>query len=54
MRAEKLDDVAAEFDGVHTVQRALEVGSIHQIIPPERLRPYLIEAVERGMAREPS
>ena len=29
-----------------------EVGSIHHIIPPERLRPYLIEAVERGMARE--
>ena len=54
VRAEKLDEVAAEFDGVHTVQRALEVGSIHQIIPPERLRPYLIEAVERGMAREPS
>jgi acetyl-CoA carboxylase carboxyltransferase component/biotin carboxyl carrier protein len=53
VRAGKLDDVAAEFDGVHTVQRALEVGSIHQIIPPERLRPYLIEAVERGMAKEP-
>jgi acetyl-CoA carboxylase carboxyltransferase component len=52
VRAEKLDEVAAEFDGVHTVQRALEVGSIQQIIPPERLRPYLIEAVERGMARE--
>ncbi|MEO6193853.1 MAG: carboxyl transferase domain-containing protein [Thermoanaerobaculia bacterium] len=52
VRAEKLDEVAAEFDGVHTVQRALEVGSIHQILPPERLRPYLIEAVERGMAKE--
>jgi hypothetical protein len=27
------------------------VGSIHHVIPPERLRPYLIEAVERGMAK---
>jgi acetyl-CoA carboxylase carboxyltransferase component/biotin carboxyl carrier protein len=52
VRAGKLDDVAAEFDGVHTVQRALAVGSIHHIIPPERLRPYLVEAIERGIARE--
>ncbi len=52
VRAESAGEVAAEFDGVHTVQRAREVGSIHQIIPPERLRPYLIEAVERGMERE--
>ena len=51
VRAEALSAVAAEFDGVHTVQRALSVGSIHRIIAPARLRPYLIEAVERGMAR---
>jgi acetyl-CoA carboxylase carboxyltransferase component len=52
VRSEKLGDVAAEFDAVHSVERAKEVGSIHHIIAPERLRPYLIEAVERGMARE--
>jgi hypothetical protein len=43
--------MAEEFDTVHSVQRAQEVGSIHHIIPPDRLRPYLIEAVERGMTR---
>ncbi len=31
---------------------AREVGSVHTIIPAARLRPYLIEAVERGMARD--
>jgi acetyl-CoA carboxylase carboxyltransferase component len=51
-RAEALSAVAAEFDGVHTVQRAMDVGSIHRIIEPGVLRPYLIEAVERGIARE--
>jgi hypothetical protein len=34
------------------VQRALKVGSLDRIIPPATLRPYLIEALERGMARE--
>jgi acetyl-CoA carboxylase carboxyltransferase component/biotin carboxyl carrier protein len=52
VRSEKLGEVAEEFDRVHSVQRAQKVGSVHHIIPPERLRPYLIEAVERGMERE--
>jgi acetyl-CoA carboxylase carboxyltransferase component/biotin carboxyl carrier protein len=52
VRSEKLGEVAEEFDHIHSVQRAREVGSIHHIIPPERLRPYLIEAVERGMAKD--
>ncbi|HET9209509.1 MAG TPA: carboxyl transferase domain-containing protein, partial [Thermoanaerobaculia bacterium] len=52
VRSEKLGEVAEEFDRIHSVQRAQKVGSVHQIIPPERLRPYLIEAVERGMERE--
>ena len=51
VRSEKLGEVAEEFDHVHSVERAREVGSIHHIIAPERLRPYLIEAVERGMRR---
>ena len=51
VRSEKLGEVAEEFDHVHSVERAREVGSIHHIIAPERLRPYLIEAVERGMAK---
>lgn len=51
MRAEKLGAVADEFDKIHSIQRALEVGSIHTIIPAARLRPYLIDAVERGVQR---
>jgi acetyl-CoA carboxylase carboxyltransferase component len=51
VRSEKLGEVAEEFDHVHSVQRAQRVGSVHHVIPPERLRPYLIDAVERGMAR---
>jgi len=50
--SEKLGEVAEEFDHIHSVQRAQKVGSVHHILPPERLRPYLIEAVERGMEKE--
>ena len=49
--AEKLGEVAHEFDDVHSVHRALQMGSLHQIIPAARLRPYLVDAVERGMRR---
>ena len=52
VRSEKLGEVAEEFDRVHSVERAREVGSHRRILPPARLRPYLIDAVERGMARE--
>jgi acetyl-CoA carboxylase carboxyltransferase component len=52
VHSEKLGEMAAEFDRVHSVQRALQVGALDHIIPPENLRPYLIEAVERGIARE--
>ena len=51
VRMEKLGEVAAEFDAVHTVERAREVGSVHQIIPAVELRPALVAALERGMAR---
>ena len=40
-----------EFDDVHSVHRALRVGSLHRIIPAAELRPYLVDAVERGMRR---
>ncbi len=52
VRSESLSEVAEEFDQVHSVQRARQAGSVHHILPPERLRPYLIAAVERGMERE--
>ncbi len=52
VRSEKLGEVADEFDSVHSVERALEVGSVQRIIPGRELRPYLIDAVRRGIARE--
>ncbi len=51
VRAEKLSEVAAEFDSVHSIQRAQRVGSVDEIIRPEELRPQIIAAVERGCAR---
>jgi acetyl/propionyl-CoA carboxylase alpha subunit/acetyl-CoA carboxylase carboxyltransferase component len=52
VHSEKLGDVADEFDRVHTVHRALRVGALHRIVEPARLRPYLIDAIERGIRRE--
>ncbi|MEV0154021.1 biotin carboxylase N-terminal domain-containing protein [Micromonospora sp. NPDC050686] len=51
VRAEKLGEVAAEFDAVHSIQRAVEVGSVDAIIRPEELRPQIIAAVERGLEK---
>ena len=52
IHSEKLGEMAAEFDRVHSVQRALKVGALDCIIPPARLRPYLIDALARGIAKE--
>ena len=51
VHAEKLGQVADEFDNVHSIERARSVGSVDTIIPAARLRPYLIDAVQRGMDR---
>jgi acetyl-CoA carboxylase carboxyltransferase component len=51
VRSEKLGEVADEFEAVHDIERARSVGSVHTIIPARQLRPYLIEAVDRGLAR---
>ncbi|MEV0381092.1 carboxyl transferase domain-containing protein [Nonomuraea sp. NPDC050643] len=50
VRAEKLGEVATEFDRVHSIQRAVEVGSVDAIIGAAELRPRIIEAIERGVA----
>jgi acetyl/propionyl-CoA carboxylase alpha subunit/acetyl-CoA carboxylase carboxyltransferase component len=39
---EKQAEVAAEFDRVHTVERALQVGSLDAILAPGELRPRLV------------
>jgi len=51
VRSEKLGELATEFDRIHSVERAVQVGSVDRIIPAAALRPYLIEAVERGIGR---
>jgi acetyl/propionyl-CoA carboxylase alpha subunit/acetyl-CoA carboxylase carboxyltransferase component len=51
VHASKLGQVADEFDGVHSIERAHQVGSVQAIVPPARLRSYLIDAVRRGMRR---
>ena len=50
VHAEKLSEVADEFDGIHTVERALAVGSVNHIITAEGLRPYVVDALARGMS----
>ena len=49
VRAEKLGEVAAEFDRIHSIQRAVDVGSVDAIVSAARLRPEIIAAVERGL-----
>jgi hypothetical protein len=49
VRAEKLGEVAAEFDRIHTIQRAVEVGSVDAIISVAQLRPRIIDAISRGL-----
>jgi trehalose/maltose hydrolase-like predicted phosphorylase len=51
VHAEKLREVADEFDAIHTIQRALSVGSVDRIVAARELRPYIIDTLERGMAR---
>ncbi len=49
VRSEKLNEVAAEFDRVHSIQRAVEVGSVDAVIEAAEMRPRIIEAIEAGL-----
>jgi acetyl-CoA carboxylase carboxyltransferase component len=49
VRAEKLGEVAAEFDRAHSIRRAVEVGSVDAVIQAHELRPQLVSAVQRGL-----
>jgi acetyl-CoA carboxylase carboxyltransferase component len=46
IRAEKISEVAAEFDAVHNIHRAVDVGSVDAVIPASRLRPEIIRVIE--------
>ena len=50
VRAEKLKEVADEFDSIHDIKRAMRVGSVDHIISPTELRPFMISALERRLA----
>jgi acetyl-CoA carboxylase carboxyltransferase component len=45
VRLEKQSELAAEFDSIHSVDRALEVGSLEEIIPARNMRKRLIECL---------
>jgi hypothetical protein len=49
--AEKRGELAAEFDAVHSVERARQMRSIDAIIPGASLRPAIIDALDRGVQR---
>ena len=49
VRSEKLGEVAAEFDRVHNIHRAVEVGSVDEVIAGSDLRPKIIAALEAGL-----
>ncbi|MFT3876224.1 MAG: carboxyl transferase domain-containing protein [Propioniciclava sp.] len=50
VRAEKISEVAAEFDGVHDIHRAVRVGSVDRVISPAELRPAIIATIEAYQA----
>jgi acetyl-CoA carboxylase carboxyltransferase component len=54
VRSEKLGEVGTEFDRVHSIRRALEVGSVDAVIAAAELRPKLIEAIISGLSGGPS
>ena len=51
---EKRGVIAAEFDAIHSVERAIEVGSLDAIIEASTLRPAIIDALEKGMTDQVS
>ncbi len=46
VRLRKQAELAAEFDSIHSVQRAKEVGSLEGIISASQIRPFLVESIE--------
>ncbi|MFB6720829.1 carboxyl transferase domain-containing protein [Kribbella sp. NPDC056345] len=54
VQAQMLDELAHEFDRVHDVDRAVAVGSVDAVIPPDQLRPAIIAAVEKALSRQGS
>jgi acetyl-CoA carboxylase carboxyltransferase component len=51
---EKQAELAAEFDRIHSVERAREVGSLSRIVAPARMRPELISELTTAVKACPS
>jgi acetyl-CoA carboxylase carboxyltransferase component len=49
VRAGKLSALAAEFDAIHSIERAVEVGSVDAVIPAGQLRPTIAEHIDTWM-----
>ncbi|MEM7410596.1 MAG: biotin carboxylase N-terminal domain-containing protein [Myxococcota bacterium] len=45
---QKQAEIGAEFDAIHSVERALEVGSLEGLIAAEEIRPFLAGLVRGG------
>ena len=41
--------LAAEFDAIHSVGRALDVGSLEKILEPSALRPFLVRGIAAAL-----
>ncbi|ROO85069.1 acetyl/propionyl-CoA carboxylase alpha subunit [Actinocorallia herbida] len=50
VRAEKISEVAAEFDRIHNIHRAVEVGSVDAVITAADLRPRIITSIRAGLS----
>jgi len=49
---EKRGEVAVEFDGIHSVQRAVEVGSLDRVIHAKDLRRSIIQELDKGRKQD--
>ncbi|HEU5385066.1 MAG TPA: carboxyl transferase domain-containing protein [Streptosporangiaceae bacterium] len=54
VRAEKLSALGAEFDAIHSIQRAVEVGSVDAVIAARQLRYAIAEQIDTWMHSERS
>ena len=50
-RGERDPPESAEFDAVHSIHRAVEVGSVDRVITPAQLRPGIVEVIEAYASR---
>ena len=48
---EKQAEAAADFDHIHSVERARDVGSLSRILDPRTLRADLITSLEKALRR---